>query len=155
MVSTDIHFVLFLLSSMDLIPETVSRLNEVLNSYIFDEEPEFNGTFLLNIDVFKDIGSRNDRFKRFIEREIGLIKIINNYSTERLQVVTNSFSNNEDKTNESRIDYKSIRRSITKTDQVIKNQLFTLFYQAIIELENSRNDEQKNRYKTAQECSHQ
>jgi len=89
MVSWDSHFVVFLSSSTELIPETVSRINEILNSYIFGEELKFNGTLLRNIDVFKNIGSRSDRLKFFIEREIGLIKIINNYSTERLQVVTN------------------------------------------------------------------
>ena len=45
--------------------------------------------------------------------------------------------------NESEVDYKSIRRSTNKTDQVLKNQLFTLFHEAIIKPENSRNEEQK------------
>lgn len=97
-----------------------------------------------NIDAFKNIGSRSDRLKLFIEREIGLIKIVNNCSTERLQVVTNSFSITTDQMNESEIDYKSIRRSTNKTGQVTKNQLFTVFYEAIVEPENSRSEERKN-----------
>ena len=99
---------------------------------------------LRNIDAFKNIGSRSDRLKLFIEREIGLIKIVNNCSTERLQVVTSSFSITTDQMNESEIDYKSIRRSTNKTGQVTKNQLFTVFYEAIVEPENSRSEEQKN-----------
>ena len=37
MVSKDSHFTVFLSSSTDLVPETVSRLKKVLISYIFDE----------------------------------------------------------------------------------------------------------------------
>ena len=142
MVSKDSHFTVFLSSSTDLVPETVSRLKKVLISYIFDEEPKFNDTVLRSIDAFKNIGSRSDRLKNFIERDISLIKVVNNYSSERIQIVTNSFSNTN-QMDELEIDYKSIRRSTNKTDQVTKNELFTVLYEAIVEPKESRNEEQK------------
>ena len=142
MVSEDGHFIVFLSSSTDLVPETVSRLKKVLISYIFDEEPKFGDTVLRSLDAFKNIGSRGDRLRKFIERDIGLIKIVNNYSSERLQIVTNSFSN-MNQMDELEIDYKLIRRSTNRTDQVTKRELFTVFYEAITEPEESRNEDQE------------
>ena len=45
-ISKDNHFIVFLSLSVYLVPETVSRLKEVLNSYFFDEDPSFNGAYL-------------------------------------------------------------------------------------------------------------
>lgn len=148
MVSKDSHTTVFLSSSTDLVPETVSRLKNALTSYIFDEEPKFNNTLLRSIHAFKDIGSRKDRLEKFIERDMGLIKVVNNYSQERVHIVTNSFSN-INQMDELEIDYRSIRSlrhgRTSRTDQVqvTKNELFTALYEAIVEPKGSRNEEQK------------
>ena len=146
MVSKDSHTTVFLSSSTDLVPETVNRLKQALISYIFDEEPRFNNTLLRNIDVFKNIGSRRDRLEKFIERDMGLIKVVNNCSPERVHIVTNSFSN-MNQMDELEIDYRSIRSlrydRANRTDQVTKSELFKVLYEAIVEPKESRNEEQK------------
>jgi hypothetical protein len=43
---------------------------KVLTSYLLDEEPSFNGTYLKSIEVFKNIGARKDRLEKFIEKNI-------------------------------------------------------------------------------------
>lgn len=122
--SNDSNLILFLAPSTDLIPETSDRLKRVLTSYLFDEDPKFNDTYLKHIDVFSKMGTRKERLEFFLEKNLDLVKCINSDSGK--PIVAESYFHEEE-----------------ATDRLIKPELLNAFNRAIQKSESTRTVEQK------------